>query len=116
MAFREKDIQLIGGHSPCITAVIKQDETTVEPQKNYGGAMCITRCGKALKNLPEDGYVAKFYYDRSIRRFRAVIPKKQSLEMVGNYTYHLQVKTPDGVEMRPEYGRINFIQGMEAKQ
>ena len=118
MAVREKDIQLIGGHSPLIIATISFDGVQANLRTN-GCVLHLARHGKRIGDnpeSPEDGHTAQFYYDRSIRRLRAVIPKQQSAEMVGNYTYHLKVQAANRLEYRPEFGRANFIQGLGVQE
>ena len=110
MAVREKDIQLIGGHSPLIIATISFDGVQANLRQN-GCVLHLARHGKVA-----DEHTAQFYYDRSIRRLRAVIPKQQSAEMVGNYTYHLKVQAANRLEYRPEFGRANFIQGLGVQE
>ena len=98
---REKDIQLIGGHSPLI---ILTSESEIK-----SGNLLIAR----HEQTRTDTHVVRIYYDRSIRKYRAVIPKSQSRKMHGNYTYHLQIISPDNTEFRPKFGRINFVEGVQ---
>ena len=112
MSTRDNSLLLIGGNSPLLLASVKKGGEPMPP-KDYSVEMYIARHGNTLSDSPKNGCIAKFYYDRSLRKLRAVIPKKQSLDMVGHFVYHYGVTTPTGTEFRPEYGNINFIQGME---
>ena len=112
MSTRESDLRLIGGNSPLLLADVKKGGQLLSP-KTYALEMFIARHGNVLDDRPKNGYIAKFYYDRALRRMRTVIPKKQSLEMVGHFVYHYGITTENEREFRPEYGVINFIQGEE---
>jgi hypothetical protein len=112
MANKDLNLRIIGGNSPLLLATIKRKGEVVN-SKTHGLEMYIARYGNTLDDRPKNGYIAKFYYDRSLRILRTIIPKKQSIEMVGDFVYHYGITTENNLEIRPEYGRINFIQGME---
>ncbi len=113
MAHRNSNLLTVGGNSPCLIATVKKHGEPVTPQKNYELEMYIARHGNTIDDSPKNGYIANFYYDRSLRKLRTVIPKKQSIEMAGHFVYHLGVKTPSSKEFRPEFGVFNFIQGLQ---
>ena len=115
MSTKGNDIRLIGGHSPCFVVTIKRNGKEVSPQIDYGGALIFARHGKTINASPESGYNSRFYYNYAIRKIIAVIPKKQSLAMVGNYNCHMLLVTSEGQDFRPEYAQTNVITGTEAK-
>ena len=115
MSRKYLDIHIIGGHSPLILATVKNGGSPVEPPEVYGLEMYLARHGNTLDDSPKNGYILRFYYDKKLKKYLAVIPKKQSMEMRGHYVYQFAVTTPSGRLFLPEFGTWGVVQGLEDK-
>jgi hypothetical protein len=39
--------------------------------------------------------------------------KKETMAMSGDYTYHLQIISPENMEIKPKFGKMNVVQGVQ---